>query len=60
MIRGYDSSPLFRADTILRIRHLHAEANAAVRRINQTILENNLPEEIVLEPFPEDDDPDCE
>jgi hypothetical protein len=35
VVRGYDSSPLFREDCLLRIQHLQAELEADMKRIKQ-------------------------
>jgi len=35
VVRGYDSSPLFREDCLLRIRHLQMELDADMKRIKQ-------------------------
>ena len=35
MLRGYDTSPLFREDTILRIQHLYEEIAALQRSIEK-------------------------
>lgn len=63
MVRGYDTSQLFREDALRRIRGLEREANDCARQMNEIIRENNLPEEPVELPFPEtdeDDNPDCD
>ena len=33
IVRGYDSSPLFREDCLLRIQHLQMEVDADMKRI---------------------------
>ena len=35
VVRGYDSSPLFREDCLLRIQHLQMEVDADMERIKQ-------------------------
>ncbi len=53
--RGYDTSRLFREDTLTRIRRLESEANGIFREMNRIIDEGDLPEKPVPVPFPEDD-----
>jgi len=59
-VRGYDSSQLFRQDTLERIRQLEREANRGVKKINRIIQEGNLPEKPIPRPFPEAEDEECE
>lgn len=61
-VRGYDTSQLYRDDTLERIRRLERDCNASARRMNEIIRKGKLPEKPVPLPFPEaeDDDPDCE
>ena len=35
MVRGYDSSPLFREDCLLRIQHLQMEVDDDMQRIKE-------------------------
>ncbi len=35
IVRGYDSSPLFREDCLLRIQHLQVEVNADLKQMEQ-------------------------
>ncbi len=35
MVRGYESSPLFREDCLLRIQHLQMEVDADMKRIKE-------------------------
>ncbi len=35
IVRGYDTSPLFREDCLLRIQHLQMEVDASMKRIKQ-------------------------
>ncbi len=35
VVRGYDSSPLFREDCLLHIQHLQMEVDASMERIKQ-------------------------
>ena len=35
VVRGYDTSPLFREDCLLRIQHLQAEVDADLKQMKQ-------------------------
>jgi len=59
-IRGYDTPQLYREDTLLRIRRLESQANDCAKRMNEIIVKGNLPEELIEEPFPEEEDEECE
>ena len=52
-VRGYDTSQLFREDTLERIKRIESEINDIAREMNRTIEEGNLPEEPIPKPFPE-------
>jgi len=58
--RGYDTSQLFRDDTIARIRSLELEINEITREMNSIIEEGNLPEDPIPLPFPGAEDEECE
>ena len=58
--RGYDTSQLFRDDTIVRIRRLELEINEITREMNSIIEEGNLPEDPIPIPFPGAEDEECE
>ena len=58
--RGVDTPEFYREDILLRIKQLESEANDGARRMNDITRKNNLPEELVEERFPEDDDTECE
>jgi len=60
MIRGYDTSQLFRDDTIARIRILELEINEITREMNSIIEEGYLPEDPIPLPFPGAEDEECE
>ena len=59
-VRGYDTSQLFRDDTIARIRRLELEINGIARKMNRIIEEGNLPEDLIPLPFPGAVDEECE
>lgn len=50
----------FREDTLARIRRLEPEINETTREMNNIIRENNLPEDLIKEPFPDEEDEECE
>ena len=45
VVRGYDTSPLFREDSLLRIQHLQMEVEADMMRIKQAEKEYAAAEE---------------
>lgn len=55
-VRGYDTSQLFREDTLTRIRRLASEINGIAREMDNIIKEGNLPEKLVEVPFPAAED----
>jgi len=59
-VKGYDSPQLLRQDTLERIERLQPELNSYPRKMNDIIRENNLQEKLLPEPFPEEEDDECE
>jgi len=45
VVRGYDSSPLFREDCLERIKHLQMEVEADMKRMKQAEKEHAATEE---------------
>ena len=45
VVRGYDSSPLYREDALLRIQHLQMEVEADMKKIKQAEKEYAAAEE---------------
>jgi len=51
---------IYREDALKRIRRLERDINDRAKRMNEIIRQGNLPEEPIPEPYPEDDEPECE
>lgn len=59
-LRGYDSSALFREDTLIRIRRLNVEIADIAKKMNEIIQKEELPVELAMAQPSADDENDEE